>query len=143
MRAYKWAVWCCVVVGVCFVCGGGKARRALMRSTAVQQADCDIGVGENLELCSIYTHDAGGLVFEFARPVKTAFFWVLGEDARVDVWMFREDVGNLDKVVHPTAALAIDGVIYMGIGYDPGYVAVRIVGDVIVTVEDLVWADRP
>ena len=84
------------------------------------------------------TNMPDGLIPEFGRPVRTAFFWVLAENPRVDVWMFREDVGDLDRVVHPTAALAMDGVIYTGVGYDPGYAAVRVVGQ-IVAVEDIAY----
>ena len=122
------------------------AGRQVKRVATVAPSDCLIGVGDNLDLCAIWHHPEGGLVLEFGRPVKTAFFWVIGEDGeepRVDVWLRRQDVGDLDKAVEPRPPV-INGIIYTGKGYDPGFVAVRVVGTLFPKsgIEDIAYCDR-
>lgn len=130
-RKCVWAILCLC----CVLAAGAKYIRVPQRTAP--PADCLIGFGDNLDLCGIHAHPEGGLVLEFGRPVRTAFYWLTGPDARVDIWLRREDVGNLGLAQTHTP---IGGELYRGIGTDPPYAAVRLVGR-IETIEDVVYGD--
>ena len=129
-----------VLVSALLICVGAAyaAGRQIKRAATVAPAECSICCGDNLDLCAI-NNTPDGLILEFGRPVSNAFFWLKGSDARIDVWLRRQDIGNLDRA---QTYLPNEGADEMGIGisFDPPYVAVRLVGH-IVTVEDVVYGD--
>ena len=111
--------------------------RRTKRVATVTPAECNICCGDNLDLCAI-NNTPDGLILEFGRPVSNAFFWLKGADSRIDVWLRREDIGT-DRVQTYLPDEG-DDVLAIGIAFDPPYVAVRLIGD-IVTVEDVVYSD--
>ncbi len=100
----------------------------------VKKTYCSPEAGAQLVLCRIY-HD-GGLVLEFSRPVANAFFLFEGQGV-VEVWLRRKDIGNENGVQIYEPANGATGI---GISIDPGYVAVRLTGELIV-IEDVVYAE--
>ncbi len=129
--------WILILPLLLLVTAAYAVDRRMKRVATVTPAECSIGAGDNLDLCAIWHHPKGGLVLEFGRPVKNAFFWLQGAETRVDVWLRREDIGDLGRVQTylPNEG---DDEMAIGISFDPPYIAVRLVGD-LVTVEDVVY----
>ncbi len=103
---------------------------------AAKEIHCKPEAGAILVLCRVYHDD--GLVLEFARPVTNAFFLFGSSDAFVEVWLRRIDIGDASRAkIHGPAPNGTG----VGISIDPGYVAVRLTGRLLV-IEDVVYA-RP
>ncbi len=113
------------------------ADRRVKRVATVTPAECLIGAGDNLDLCLI-RHTSEGLLLEFGRPAYQAYFDLIGPGARIEIWLRREDIGDLSRaqIYEPRRPLGEGEIWGIGVGTDPPFVAVRLRGR-IGTIEDV------
>ena len=129
-----------MLLAACVSAGGDTRRqtRNVIANVLGPPPDvCEIQMGDNLDLCLI-RHTPEGLLLEFGRPAYHAYFDLIGPGARVELWLRREDIGDLSRaqIWEPRRPLGEGELWGIGVGTDPPFVAVRLRGR-IGTIEDV------